>query len=101
MFFQTRTAKFLAAASAVLMTVAVVGYAMAGSLGRVVVNSTPPGAQVLVHGQVVGTTPATLRLPAGKSVRVQVKKPGFKTKSFTVTPKDGKSTKVSVRLAPK
>jgi hypothetical protein len=98
MFFQTRSAKFLAAAAAVVMTIAVVGYAMAGSLGRVVVKSTPPGAQVIVGGQVVGTTPATLKLPANNKVRVQVKKKGFKTKSFTITPVEGKSRTVSVSL---
>ena len=101
MLLRTTTAKLIAAAAAVVMTLAVVGYALAGSLGHVVVNSSPPGAQVLVKGQVVGTTPATLKLPAGQPVRIQVKKRGFKTKSFTVTPKEGKSTKVSVSLKPK
>lgn len=99
MFVQTKTAKIIAALSAVVMTLAVVGYAMAGSLGRVVVNSSPAGAKVLVGGQVVGTTPATLKLPEGKSVRIKVKKDGYKTKSFTVTPRSGKSTKVSVKLS--
>jgi hypothetical protein len=94
------TAKIIALTTALIMTVAVVGYAMAGSLGRVVVTSTPSGAQVVVSGRVVGTTPATLKLPAGQKIRLQIRKSGFKTKSLTLTPKDGKTTKVSVRLKP-
>ena len=93
--------RILSVTIAVIMTVAMVGYALAGSLGRVTVSSTPPGAQVVVAGQVVGTTPATLKLPAGKPVRIQVKKAGFKTKRVTLTPKAGKTTKVSVRLKKK
>ena len=98
---RSTTAKITAIAAAFLLTIAVVGYAAAGSLGRVVVNSSPAGAQVVVSGQVVGTTPATLKLPSGKKVRIQVKKNGFKTKSVTLTPKDGKTTKVTVRLKPR
>ena len=42
----------------------------------VTVNSTPPGADILVDNDFAGDTPSTLNISAGKHI-VRVKKPGF------------------------
>lgn len=44
---------------------------------RVVIESTPSGATVLVDGRVVGKTPLALRLPRMNGYQVTVRKPGF------------------------
>lgn len=76
-------------------------YAFAGGLSRVVVESNPAGAEVIVGGQVVGTTPASLELPAdGDKVRITVKKSGYKTRTIGVTPVEGKTRRVKVDLTP-
>lgn len=91
--------KWIGALVAAVATMAFVSYTLASGLGHVAVNSNPPGASVLVGGQVVGNTPATLKLPAnGKPVRISVRKAGFKPRTVTVTPKAGKMTRVQVTL---
>jgi hypothetical protein len=85
----------LAAAAMVFSTLA---YALAGGLSSVVVESTPPGARVIVGGQVIGKTPTTLKLPAGEKVRIKVEKKGFKPRSFSVTPAEGKAKRVKIKL---
>lgn len=92
--------KALMALAAVAMVVAVTWSAVAGGLGRVVVTSSPSGAQVLVRGQVVGTTPAKLQLPEGSKVRLTVKKKGYTTRTVTLTPKADKVRNVKVTLKP-
>ena len=87
----------LAAATLAFSTLA---YAVAGSLAAVVVESTPPGARVIVGGQVIGQTPTTLKLPAGVKVRIKVEKKGFKARSFSVTPAEGKAKRVRIKLKP-
>jgi serine/threonine-protein kinase len=48
------------------------------SLSAVTINSTPPGAEILINGASIGKkTPATLNLPTGKDVSVRLKLSGF------------------------
>ncbi len=98
---QHTTTRLLAALAVAVMALVAVGYATAGSLGHIKVQSTPPGARVIVGGQVVGTTPTTLKLPEGNKVRITLKKSGYKTRSLSVTPKANKLTRVKVSLKPK
>ncbi len=83
---------------AALTVFAAVAYAFAGGLARVVVESTPPGAKVIVGNQVVGTTPATLDLGDTDKIRVKVKKKGYKTRTVTIKPVEGKTRRVKVKL---
>ncbi len=92
--------RFLSALASLLMMTALISVAVAGSLGRVTINSNPPGASILVGAQVVGTTPATLELPADQTVRVKLSKSGFKSRSVSITPREGKATRVTVKLKP-
>jgi hypothetical protein len=87
-----------AGVAAALAVMAVVGFAIAGSLGVVNVQSSPSGAQVIVNGQVVGATPVKLELPANQEVRIKLTKDGYKAKSFNVTPSADKSKRVQVTL---
>ncbi|MEL6182146.1 MAG: PEGA domain-containing protein, partial [Myxococcota bacterium] len=99
---RTNRRAFLGWTAAALLTTAVafVSVSMASGLGSVQVSSVPSGAQLKVGAQVVGTTPATLRLPAnGSKVRITVSKAGFKDKSVLVTPKSDKLTRVKVKLS--
>ena len=48
------------------------------------VLSKPSGAQVFLNGQAKGTTPASLRVKQGSSVRVMLKKKGYVAKTVTV-----------------
>lgn len=86
------------ALAALAMVLMMAWVAAASSLGRVVVDSDPPGAKVVVGSQVVGTTPATLQLPADTPVRVKIQKAGYKARSVTLTPTADKTTRVTVRL---
>lgn len=91
-----RVAGLVAAAVTVLAFVSV---SIAGSLGRVVVKSTPSGASVVVGSRTVGTTPADLRLPAdGGAVRITLRKDGYKSRTVAVKPKSDKTTTVKVTL---
>ena len=59
--------KIVGALVAVAVAVVFMSVAVAGPLGRVVVNSSPPGANVIVGSHTIGTTPVTLQLPADGS----------------------------------
>ncbi len=88
--------------AALVTMVTFASIAFAGGLGNVVVESTPPGAQVKLGAQVVSNTPATLSVPAdGSSVRIILTKSGYKDKVITVTPKEGKTTRIKATLAPR
>ncbi len=95
---QTIGARLLASLAAMSMIFAVMAYAFAGGLAPVVVETSPEGAQVLIGGQVVGTTPATLELPADTKVRIQIEKKGYQTRTISVTPSEGKTKRVKVTL---
>ena len=90
--------KLLMAFAALAVVFSAVAFAVAGGLAPVVVETNPPGAQVIVGGQVIGTTPTTLTLTADTKVRIKLEKKGYKTRSFSVTPIEGKTKRVKVTL---
>ena len=100
-WIHNRTSRAVLGWSVALITlVTLASFVFAGGLGSVQVTSEPSGAQVKVGAQVVGTTPATLRLPAsGSAVRITVSKAGFKDRTVSVTPKADKLTRVKVKLS--
>ncbi len=87
-----------AALAAALVTLTMVGYAIASSLGTVIVESTPSGAEVYVKGQNVGTTPAKVQLPADTKVKIVLKKSGYKNRKFTIKPSESKVKRAKVTL---
>jgi hypothetical protein len=65
--------------------------------GSVNVNSSPAGADVLVDGDFVGDSPATLKLAAGKHT-VTVKMVGYKEWSREMTIQSGSDVQLSATL---
>ena len=72
--------------------------ARADGLGRIAITTEPPGAKIYVRGQIVGTTPATLTLPAGKSVPVRLVKSGYQPKTIVLKPAEGSVQNLSYTL---
>ena len=52
-----------------------------GSTQPLMVNSEPPGAQVLINGTVAGTTPLQYQVPRRGDLTVEVHKTGYQTQS--------------------
>lgn len=66
---------------------------------EVSITSTPSGADVVLAGDVIGTTPATVELPCGQPAKLVLRKSGrFLNVSRTVTPTT-KGTRIKVALA--
>jgi hypothetical protein len=65
--------------------------------GNLTVKSTPDGADIMVDGKFVGSTPSTLRLPAGDHT-VSVAAAGFKNWQRTFTLSSGSSVTLSATL---
>lgn len=64
---------------------------------EVMVKSEPSGADIMVNGKFVGSTPSSLRLPAGdQTIRVEMS--GYKTweRTMTVTPGSNVSLKATL-----
>ncbi|NBC00099.1 MAG: PEGA domain-containing protein [Bacteroidetes bacterium] len=55
----------------------------APAVGTLVISSQPDGATVLLNGEAVGTTPLTVRRPAG-TYQVQVQQDGYRTYASTI-----------------
>jgi hypothetical protein len=66
-------------------------------LANLTVRSTPDGADIMVDGKFVGSTPSTLRLPPGDHV-VSVAAAGFKSWQRTFTLSSGSSVTLSAAL---
>ncbi len=69
--------------------------------GRLVVNSQPEGASVMVGTQYHGQTPLTIALPPDRSHRVQLSKAGYAPASRDVTLRSGEETTLQVDLQPR
>lgn len=93
-----RAIRWGAALAAGLAALTIGALAWADELGKVVVESTPPGAEVVVNGRTVGNTPMTLQLSTEESVKVIVKKGGYKASQFNITPSPDKAKRVKVTL---
>jgi serine/threonine-protein kinase len=65
-------------------------------LEEVIVDSVPPGAQIIVDGAPLGDTPEALKVEKGKTQRVLLHKDGFVDQEQTVDPQ--KTHKLLVRL---
>jgi len=63
------------------------------------INSTPPGAAIIVGKDQVGTTPATIVLPASTTSMVTLARSGYKTVTKKVTPSEN-ANQVNVTLTP-
>lgn len=60
---------------------------LVSSLGSFRIESTPPGAELQVNGEVVGHTPYTLEnIPLDKAYRFDLRKRGYELDSFIVVP---------------
>ena len=59
-----------------------------GTLVEVVVNSLPPNADILIDGELKGTTPRTLSLPA-RALTLRLERQGHRPYSRTFTPSAG------------
>lgn len=68
----------------------------AATMEEVIVDSIPPGAKIFVNGVAVADTPEALKVEAGKSETIVLKKEGFLDASETLDPQ--KSHKALVRL---
>jgi hypothetical protein len=66
-------------------------------LSTVVVKSTPDGADILVDGKYVGSTPSTVRLPPGDHA-ISVEKSGFRNWQRTMTASSGSIVTVDATL---
>jgi hypothetical protein len=60
------------------------------------VSSSPPGATITMNGKSLGTTPATIKLPAFEAATLMVAKDGFSTETEHVTPKTNNTTVHSI-----
>lgn len=56
-----------------------------GSGQKVAIQSTPPGAEVIVDGQPRGQTPTDIYFSHGKSYHVELRKPGYEPAQDTIT----------------
>ena len=67
--------------------------------GRLVVNSQPEGASVMVGTRYHGQTPLTIDLPPDRSHKVQLSKAGYAPAAREVTVRSGEETALQVELA--
>jgi serine/threonine protein kinase len=68
---------------------------------RVRVQSTPPGADVVVAGEVKGKTPMQLTLPRGtEPVKVELRLKGWKGDTMMVTPDSDQTLQLKLLVAP-
>ena len=67
-------------------------------VGKVVLETTPPGAKAYIGNDVIGTTPLTHDKPVGKYV-ITLKKPGFRDKVIEVNLAPDESLPITVELA--
>jgi hypothetical protein len=68
------------------------------STGLISVNSTPPGATIVLDGTIKGITPANLTDISVGSHKIVLKKSGYDDYPVTVTVSSGKTTRISATL---
>jgi hypothetical protein len=67
---------------------------------RIAFYSEPPGAEIFVDGQLAGTTPATLEVPAGKH-EISIRMTGHANWAREVLALAGSETQFKAKLEPK
>ncbi|NVB83823.1 MAG: PEGA domain-containing protein [Kofleriaceae bacterium] len=65
---------------------------------KVTISSLPPGADVLLDSNKLGTTPGTFELPCGTESKLTLKKTRFLSTPRTIKPSSTKTNKVLVKL---
>jgi hypothetical protein len=60
-------------------------------------NSNPPGADILIDGNVVGNTPSTLHVDAGRHV-IQLRIGGYRSWTRTMVVEPGSSPSIRATL---
>ncbi len=70
---------------------------VADSIGSLLVESRPPGASVLVDGEVVGVTPVAVPVPSGPH-RVRMEREGYQVWSTTVEVVSAERVRVAASL---
>jgi formylglycine-generating enzyme required for sulfatase activity len=66
--------------------------------GRLVLHSDPTGATVTVDGVFRGTTPLDVPLEPGRPHEVELRKPGYETRTTSVTVRSGRTAEEEVTL---
>jgi hypothetical protein len=66
---------------------------------KVDIKSTPPGADVYVAKQKLGTTPTSFELPCGSEAKLTLRKKSFPNTNKSFTPIAGKANKLTIKLA--
>ncbi len=73
------------------------GNGLEAALSAIEIKSTPDGAEITVDDKYMGSTPSTLRLPAGDH-KIRLEKPGFKSWEKTLTVSGGGTATVNATL---
>jgi hypothetical protein len=73
------------------------GGGLGAALSTVDIKSTPDGAEITVDEKFMGSTPSSLRLPAGDH-KIKLEKSGFKTWERTLTVGVGATTRLDATL---
>jgi hypothetical protein len=68
------------------------------AFGEIEVKSTPSGAKVLVDKRSAGTTPLLLKRQSAGKHAIRIDKRGYRISTSTVVVRDGKRTKLNIRL---
>jgi hypothetical protein len=79
-----RSATVLAIAAAATLTMSGCATIANGRQQNVLVTSEPSGADVLLNGESVGTTPATVRMRRRGPAELELRKAGFTTEAVSV-----------------
>ncbi len=84
---------------ALLMIVLAIVIALPSTV-RIEVRSTPPSAEVVREGKVVGTTPLTLKLAPGEKTRLVLRKDGFEEVERVVSASNQTAINVELTAEP-
>lgn len=74
------------------------GTEYAAEPGTLAVESTPPGAAVIVNGRRLGVTPLTLVMPSDATLRVRLELEGHQAQEETITIGAGQTHAMTVTL---
>ncbi len=67
-------------------------------LGRVLISSNPSKAEIFVDNEKLGETPKSVDLPF-ESHKVEIKKDGFKSETYIIDVKEGKTNELTLNLS--
>lgn len=67
-------------------------------LGRVLISSTPPRAEIFVDNSKLGETPKSVDIPFG-SHNVEIRREGYKSETYNVNVEEGKTNELDINLS--